>query len=149
MATQNYAREPEHVRNRMKLLTIIDDLNELKKTITTLKVKPIMDKLKTIEQSLQDSANSNEIDQVEQIQQDFFAGKISHQVFLRTFIETQKELTKRRIIVDRFVKERTNLEINIPKLERGQSYGPIPMPRQRRRSSLLPTRQDKQEDGFS
>lgn len=129
----------------MRLHELIDHLNELKISITTTKVRPIMDNLKTIEHSLQARASSTDN---EQIQQDFFAGKISHDEFLGTFIKTQKELIKRRLIVDRFVKERMTLELNVPKLERGQSYGPKPMPRQRRRSSLLPVHQDKQEDGF-
>lgn len=132
LASLNYASEPEFVRNRMRLHEIIEDINSLKITMITRRIRPLMEKLTNTEKQLQEYARASEEDS-EQVSEKFLSGNISYDEFVKQYINSRKQVSKRRVLADRFLKEKILIESNVPKLDRGQSYMYSPVPPQRKR----------------
>lgn len=142
LASLNYAREPEFVRDRLRSRELIGELNALKVHITIKHLRPLLKRLNLIQDKLTNETRECE-DASEQLAAQYLDSRLEHDEFLTSYIEKRKEAIKRRALVDRFTKERASIEANIPKLDNAESsysYSPKPAIRQRRRVSLnLPT----------
>lgn len=133
LANFNYAREPEFVRNRLKLRDTLDEVATLRRRVTK-HLQPILNKLEVAKGKLSASAILAE-EESEQVALSYLKeGSTSQDAFIELYVKLRKEAHEKRILADKLTKEKDMLANHIPKpLE---SNSPIPTPRQRKRVSF-------------
>lgn len=140
MANMNYAREPEFVKDRLKLRGTLNELSTIKQDLTSKSIKPIIDHMNQIQEKL--ASKAKEVEETsENIASSFLDGSIDHGEFLRQYIDKRKDTTKRRYIADRLAREVKQLSENAPHFtgesKQSDNQPPKPAPRSRRRVSFF------------
>ena len=134
MASFNYAREPDFVRDRLRLRNLLDEVSSLKRRVTTKRLLPILEELNKAQSKLSTEARNSE-EQSERMAQEFLDGGKTHDQFIEEYLKLRKETSKKRILADKLTKERNDLLEKISASPRG-SDSPLPNPRQRKRLSF-------------
>lgn len=123
LANYNYAREPEFVRDRLKLREITDDVAKMVKQVTGKHLEPILEKLSNIQEQLAHEARQRE-ELSEAMAHRFLTADDDdddgdndnhepYDEFIRQYIGLRKETSRKRILADRLTKERDTLMSNI------------------------------------
>lgn len=136
LANFNYAREPEFVRDRLKLRETCDQVAAAVRHATTKLIEPILERLTTLQNELSNDARKHE-ELSELVAQEFLSGNKGYAEFIDEYISLRKETSKKRILADRLAKEKNELSSNIPKPHQTQQnlhkISPVPSPRRRKR----------------
>lgn len=108
LANFNYAREPEFVRNRLKLRDLSREVSNLIIKINSKHIEPILERLGSVQTDLANDARKYE-ESSESMAQDFLAGKKNYTEFIEEYIRLRNETSRKRILADRLAKERDSL----------------------------------------
>lgn len=128
LANYNYAREPDFVRDRMKVRDTVDDAAPLCRHIATKHLEPFIDRLTEAQNLLTREARKRE-ELSESLALDFLSRQTNYDEFINEYIDVRKETSIKRTLADKLAKERNKLAENLIKpLE-----SPIPTPRQRKK----------------
>lgn len=133
LANFNYAREPEFVRDRLKLRETLDEVNALRRRVSSKHLQPIVEKLNKTQSQLSAEARKYE-EESESMAQEFLDGKKSYDDFVEEYIKLRHQTSQKRILADKLAKEKTKLSEDIPRPFGTNS--PTPAPRHRKRVSF-------------
>lgn len=129
----NYAREPEYVRDRVKIREIVEDTASIRRRIVKSHL-PLLDLLSKTHCQISLDARKYE-EESEGMAQEFLSGNKSYDEFIRDYLEARMKATGKRALADRLAKEK-NLLAGLNDLTKvNGTYSPIPKPRQRKKVS--------------
>lgn len=128
LANFNYAREPDFVRDRVKVKETIDDAAPLYRYITSKHLEPFLGRLGRAQSSLAEDARKCE-EESERMASEFLSGKKGYEEFIDEYIAIRKQTSARRLKADKLSKERDHLAENLNR----PFDSPIPTPRQRKK----------------
>lgn len=129
LASYNYAREPEFVRDRINLREQIEQTNAIRRRIVHRYVDPIMHKLGATHEKLTKEAREAE-EQSECLAKKYLDGELEHQAFIEQYMKIREVTSQKRTLADRLTKERNKLAEQITKPFELDS--PVPVPRRKR-----------------
>lgn len=109
LATCNYAREPEFARDRMNLRKINEEVDSLRRRITSRHIKPMLGKLKTSHDKLCSDVRKLEEDS-EKMANDMLTGNKPFNDFVDDYTPIRKRINSRRMLTDRLAKEYGKLD---------------------------------------
>lgn len=97
LAKFNYAREPDFVRDRLKLRNLVEEVSQIVRHTQELteKIKPVQ---KALEKKFSEAKILEE--KSEAMAQDFLQQKITHEEFIKQYVELRKETIKKRLLAD-------------------------------------------------
>lgn len=133
LAKFNYAREPEFVKDRLKLRQVLDDTATLKRRLMCKQLTPILEKLDICHANLLATTCQLE-EQCERMASDFLEGRKSFDMFKAAYLQLRSSASRKRILADKLGQERARLLANLPKP--AATGSPVPAPRQRKRVSF-------------
>lgn len=93
MRDLNHACEPQFVRNRRELRNIVDEVDELRKNITTKYLQPIFDKVDKVAKRLEEDS--------EKLAQQFLDANLDYDTFIVKYKEIRTEATRNRVLADK------------------------------------------------
>lgn len=116
----------------MKIREIVEDTAALRKRIIRSQ-QPLLEHLSKMHCQITLEARKFE-EESEKMAQEFLAGNMNYDEFIRLYVEVRRQATRKRALADRLAKERNTLADNVPKVNVTNS--PIPTPRQRKKVSI-------------
>lgn len=155
LANYNYAREPDFVRDRVKLRETVDEVGHLKRHVERrigLLLDKVLDKLEKEEVKLNESASSK-FEDSEKFAKSYLDGKLDtkHEHFIDEYTKLRKEAHKASILAEKLTQEKGKLaqdyvakvtstskdvNNNLSADVNNNNSSPVPTPRQKRRVSF-------------
>lgn len=114
LANFNYAREPEFVKDRMRLREKLEDVADLKRIVASkwiMVLNTVMTKLEANQTKLSTNALRLEEDS-EQVARAYLEGKLKHDQFIDQYIQLRKDASRARALADKLTKEKNILAQN-------------------------------------
>lgn len=109
LASLNYAREPQLVRDRNKLTSELEQVKNLQKKINLKYINPFMAMLdKALDITISQLRKFEE--QSEQLAQSFLMSYIGYETFIEQYIDIRKKVSIKRILADKLVREKEKIQ---------------------------------------